>query len=72
MPTEQIERHLSANMTWSKKRIMLSNFLGGMAWGVGTAVGAGVIVAIIGAILNWFGIFDIVKQLSQTPPQFNP
>ncbi|MDP3973904.1 MAG: DUF5665 domain-containing protein [Candidatus Daviesbacteria bacterium] len=67
MPTEQIERHLSANMTWNKRQIMWANFLGGVSWGVGTAVGAGLIVAIIGGILNWFGIFDIFKQVSQAP-----
>lgn len=64
--TPQIEKHLSANMNMSKKNIMLTNFLGGLAWGFGTVVGASLVVAIIGYILGLFGFFDILKlpQLS--------
>lgn len=68
MPTEDIERHLKANMTMSKKDIMISNFLGGLSWGFGTVVGAGVVVAIIGSILNGLGVFDNI--FNQPLPQF--
>ena len=70
MPTEQIERHLKANMTMSKKDIMLSNFLGGLSWGFGTVVGAVVVVAILGSILNWLGIFDALKGIPQIPAPY--
>lgn len=59
--TPQIERHLSANMTLKKRQIILYNFLGGLAWGFGTVVGATVVVAIIGYILGLFGFFDFIK-----------
>lgn len=60
MPTEQMERHLRANMTMSKKDIIISNFLGGLAWGLGTVVGATVVFAAIGAFLNFLGVFDVI------------
>lgn len=59
--TPQIERHLSANMNLKKRQIILYNFLGGLAWGFGTVVGATVVVALIGYILNLFGVFDFIK-----------
>ncbi len=65
--TPQIQSHLNANMNISKRDIIVGNFLGGMAWGLGTVVGAGVVVAIIGIILSNLGIFDFFKQLPQVP-----
>jgi len=64
--TPQIEQHLKANSNLSKKNIIIGNFLGGLAWGFGTVVGASVVVAILGYILNIFGIFDFFK-IPQTP-----
>lgn len=65
--TPQIESHLTANMNLNKKDIMIGNFLGGLAWGFGTVVGASVVVAIIGTALSSLGVFDFFKQLPQTP-----
>lgn len=50
--TPQIERHINANMNLSKKKIMLVNFLGGISWGVGSALGATIIVALLLWILS--------------------
>lgn len=63
--TPQIERHLTANMNISKKDIIIGNFLGGLAWGFGTVVGATVVVALIGAVLNLLGVFDFLKTIPQ-------
>lgn len=70
--TPQIEQHLSANMNLSKKDIILGNFLGGIAWGFGTVIGAGVVVAIIGAIFSQLGVFGAIGSFfNQTlPPEF--
>lgn len=48
-----------------RRKMMLDNFLGGIAWSLGTLVGATIIFAVIGYILtrvdlvpiigNWFG-----------------
>lgn len=65
--TKEIHHHLTSNAHVSKKDIIIGNFLGGIAWGVGTVVGASVIVAIIGAILNNLGVFDFLKQIPQVP-----
>lgn len=64
---DQIERHLTANMEIKKKDIIIGNFLGGLSWGIGTVVGATVIVALVGGILSALGIFDFLKSLPQSP-----
>jgi hypothetical protein len=58
MPTPQIEKHLTANMNIKKRNILLANFLGGLAWGIGTVIGATLIVALIGTFLGFFGVFE--------------
>lgn len=78
--TEEIEKHLSANMNLSKKQIMVANFLGGLSWGVGSVIGASVVVAIIGTILSQMGVFSAIggffaqisalKELPQIPQQY--
>lgn len=70
MSTEQMERHLKANMTMSKKDIMISNFLGGLSWGFGTVVGASVVVGILGTILNLLGVFDVFRGIPQLPTSY--
>ncbi len=42
---------------------MLNNFLGGMAWGIGTVIGASVVVGAAGYILNKLGILSAVGVL---------
>lgn len=61
--TPQIEQHLTANMNISKKDIIIGNFLGGMFWGIGSVVGAGVVVALIGFTLKSLGVFDAIGSL---------
>lgn len=46
-----------------KKDIMVGNFLGGMAWGIGTVIGATVVVGTVGYILNRLGIVSIFGAL---------
>ena len=58
--TPQIEQHLKANMNISKKDIIVGNFLGGIAWGIGTVVGASVVVAAVLWFLNSLGVFAAV------------
>lgn len=58
--TEQVENKLTANMNISKKDIVIGNFLGGLAWGVGSVVGAGLIVALVGFALNLLGVFATI------------
>jgi hypothetical protein len=58
--TEQIERHLTANMNISKKDIVVGNFLGGLAWGVGSVVGVAVVGFAVGLLLNALGVFDAI------------
>ena len=58
--TPQIERHLTANMNMRKRDILVGNFLGGLSWGIGSVVGASVVVGIIGYVLKALGIFTAI------------
>lgn len=66
--TKEIERHLTANSWIKKRQIMLGNFLGGLAWGFGTVVGATLMVALLLGILKVLGFIpfvgDLVTQLT--------
>ncbi len=63
MATKQIERHLTAGANMRKKDIMIGNFLGGIAWGLGTVIGASVIVGIIVAVSKFVGWGDLASQI---------
>ncbi|MFH0937552.1 MAG: DUF5665 domain-containing protein [Candidatus Daviesbacteria bacterium] len=58
--TPQIKHHLTANRNMKKKEILLGNFLGGLAWGVGSVVGASIIVGILGYVLKALGVFTSI------------
>ena len=63
--TPQIESHLKANTNIKKRDIIIANFLGGLSWGIGSAIGATIIVAIILKILNIIpGVDNLTKMLS--------
>lgn len=69
--TKTVENKLTANMNIRKKDIVIGNLLGGLAWGVGSVIGAGVIVALVGFALNLLGFFaaigDFFNKLPQVP-----
>ena len=67
--TPQIERHLKANMTMRKRDIMAANFLGGLAWGLGTVIGATIIAAVVIAILRAFNFIPGLDQLLESLPK---
>lgn len=54
-------------MNMRKRHIMLANFLGGLAWGLGTVIGATIIAALLISILRFFnfipGLDQIINQL---------
>ena len=54
-----------------KKDIVVGNFLGGLAWGVGSVIGATIVVAILLGILGQLnfipGVADLVNSIK--PPQ---
>lgn len=62
--TPHIETHLKANMNLKKRDIIVSNFLGGLSWGLGSAIGATIIVAILLKALSIIpGVSDFTKQI---------
>lgn len=63
--TPQMAQHLTANMTLSRKQIILNNFLGGLAWGFGSVVGATIVVAILGYVLKALGVFTAISNFFQ-------
>lgn len=70
--TPQIERHLKANMTMRKRNIMLANFLGGLAWGLGTVIGATIVAAVVFSILRSFNFVPGLDQITNQLPQNKP
>jgi hypothetical protein len=50
--TKQMHQHQTAHGHVRKRDVMLNNFLGGLAWGLGTVIGATVVVAILLSVLT--------------------
>ncbi|MDO8573128.1 MAG: DUF5665 domain-containing protein [Candidatus Daviesbacteria bacterium] len=67
--TPQIEKHLKANMNMRKRNIMLANFLGGLAWGLGTVIGATIIAALLISILRFFNFIPGLDQIINQFPK---
>jgi hypothetical protein len=67
--SDHIETHLMASSNLSKKDIIMGNFLGGLAWGLGSVIGATVVVAILIGVLrnfNWVPfIHDVTSSVEQ-------
>ena len=55
-------KKLTANQGVRKREVLIANFMGGIAWGLGSVIGATIIVAIIASVLNLFGLFDFFKD----------
>lgn len=55
-------KKLTANQGVRKREVLLANFIGGIAWGLGSVIGATIIVAILVWILTTLGLFDFVKD----------
>ena len=58
-------KKLTGNQWVKKKDIVLANFVGGVAWGLGSVIGATIFVAVLVWILNLLGLFDFVKDYFQ-------
>lgn len=77
--TKENHRHLTANSHIKKHDIIVGNFLGGLAWGLGTVIGATVIVAILVGFLRIFHFLPVIGnvfdqfssdiQTHSTPPK---
>lgn len=49
----------------SIKRIMINNFVGGIAWGLGVTIGASVLLAVLGYFASNIGIIPVVGKFIQ-------
>ena len=70
--TPQIEKHLTANMNMRKRDIMMANFLGGLAWGLGTVIGATIVAAVVISLLNYFNFIPGLDQITNQLPKNKP
>ena len=62
--TPEIRDHLTANGHLTKRRIIVNNFLGGLAWGLGSVIGATIIVALLFWILSWIKWVPVVGEVA--------
>jgi len=51
-----------------KRNVMLVNFLGGLAWGLGTVIGATIIAAVVISLLNYFNFIPGLDQITKQFP----
>jgi hypothetical protein len=63
---DPIVSHLTAGGYLKKRKILVNNFIGGLAWGVGSVLGATVVVAILIAILRFFNFIPGITDLTNT------
>lgn len=64
--------------TYPIRKILLYNFLGGIAWGLGLTVGLGILFAIFGFILSQINLIpivgtfinDVVEYVLQSNPRY--
>lgn len=69
--TQEIYNHQTANAHISKHDIIIGNFLGGLAWGFGTVIGATIVAAIVLGILNQFNFIPGIKSLTNSATHSN-
>lgn len=62
--TPQIEAHLTAYGKMKKKDIIINNFLGGLAWGLGSVIGATLVVAILVGFLKSINFVPIIGDFT--------
>jgi len=66
MASDENQRRLTANYHLSNKVILFKNFLGGIAWGFGSVIGATIIVAILIAVLSQLKFIGPVSNILDT------
>ncbi len=59
-----IEKYQEVNKRINKKEIFLNNFLGGLAWGLGSVVGATIVVALLISLLKFVNFIPILGNFS--------
>lgn len=66
----EIRKILAGNGVFSKRSIMVRSFFGGVAWGVGSVIGATLLIALLLAILSTLNnipfLGNIATSISQT------
>lgn len=58
-----MEPHEKVNR--SKKEIFINNFIGGVAWGLGSIIGFTIIFAIIGSLISKIDFVPIIGEFVQ-------
>ena len=46
----------------SKKNMLINNFLGGIAWGLGVTIGLSIVLALLTLLTNVIGVVPIVGE----------
>jgi len=48
----------------SRKKMIINNFLGGISWGLGATIGATIILAILGFVLQGINLVPIIGDFT--------
>lgn len=52
------------NIYRSKKMMMFNNFLGGIAWGLGSTIGVAIVIALAGFILSKLDVIPVIGNFA--------
>lgn len=70
------ERQNYDNVTLSRRKIIVNNFLGGISWGLGTTIGLSIFLAAVGIIVSRIDLIPIigdwVSQIINSTVSKNP
>lgn len=65
-----MQAYEKASHPLSRKKIILNNFIGGIFWGLGSALGAILLIALLGFIVSKSDVFpvlgDFVKEVTRS------
>ena len=64
MPTDDNQVRFTANYILSNRKIILKNFLGGLAWGFGSVLGATIVVALLVGFLKTVNVIPVIGEFT--------
>lgn len=64
MVSDENQRRLTANSILSNKKIIFKNFIGGLSWGLGSVIGATIVVGLLIGLLQTINFVPIIGDFA--------